>query len=69
MPMSPADRKAELVRHGRKITAIARELGVSISHVSLVVSGHRRSPLIERAVADAISRPVDQVFPCRKEAA
>lgn len=61
--MSPADRKAELVRNGQKMVRIARELGVSVSHVSLVVSGFRRNRRVEQAVADAIGKPLDGVFP------
>lgn len=62
MPMTPSDRKAELVRRRRTITEIAASLGVSIAHVSMVVSGQRRSARIEQAVADAVEKPVAEVF-------
>lgn len=60
--MTPNERKAELVRNGRTMADIARELGCSIAHVSHVVAGRRRAPEVERAVAVAIGRPVTMVF-------
>lgn len=62
MPMTPAERKAELVKNGTKIIDIAKALGVSQAHVSRVVKGERRSPTVEAAVADAIGKPVKKVF-------
>jgi lambda repressor-like predicted transcriptional regulator len=62
MPMSPNDRKAELVRKAQTMTDIARQLGVSVSHVAQVVAGKRRSPSVERAVSEAIGKPVERVF-------
>lgn len=62
MPMRPEDRRAELVRNGKTLADIARALGVTGPHVSQVVAGKRRSPRVERAVADAIGQPVDVVF-------
>lgn len=60
--MSPNERKAELVRRGIKMTDIARELGVTVQHVSSVVLGRDRSPRVEKAVASAIGKPVGRVF-------
>lgn len=61
--MLPAERKAELVRAGHTMAEIAQHLGVSISHVSQVVRGIRRSRTTEKAIADAIGREVADVFP------
>lgn len=62
MPMKPADRKAELVRRGKSISSVARELDVAASHVNQVVNDKRRSPRVEQAIAAAIEMPVDEVF-------
>lgn len=63
MPMAPIDRKIELMRSHTTMSQIARDLGVTVQHVSAVVGDKRRSPSIERAVADAIGRDVEDVFP------
>lgn len=63
MPMSPLDRKVALLRREKTVTEIANELGVTISHVSQVINGKRRSPRVEHAVAELIGKPVTQVFP------
>lgn len=62
MPMTPIERKVELLRAQVKMTDIARQLGVTIGHVSQVIAGNRRSPSVESAVADAIGKPVHRVF-------
>jgi hypothetical protein len=64
MPLSPLDRKVELLRAGVTMSEIARELDppVSPNHVSKVIAGERRSPRIERAIAEKIGIPVEQVF-------
>lgn len=63
MPMPALERKAELVRAGVTLSAIARKAGVSLSHVSEVMYGRRRSPRIEQAIADALKLDVSDVFP------
>lgn len=62
MPLSPLDRKAELVRRGISMSEIARRLGVTSQHVSSVVAGKRRSPRIEEEVARSIEKPAARVF-------
>jgi transcriptional regulator with XRE-family HTH domain len=69
MPMNPWDRKAELVRRRVKQSEIARQLGFSRAYVSDVIAGNRRSERVEAAVAEAIGRDVDKVFPPREQAA
>lgn len=66
MPMTGLDRKAELIRNSKRQSDIARALGVSSTAVSDVVSGRSRSARIEQAVAEAIGRPVEDVFPQRE---
>lgn len=63
MPIEPIDRKIELIRAGVSMAEIGRTLGVTKEHVSMVVGGKRRSPRVETAVADAIGKPVEDVFP------
>lgn len=63
MPMTPRERKAALVLRGIVMSDIARALDVAAAHVSLVVSGDRRSPRVEQAVADAIGLPIEDLFP------
>ncbi len=61
--MTSPEIKAELVRRERTMTAIAKSLKLTPSHVAQVVAGKRRSALVEQAVAEAIERPVRKVFP------
>ena len=44
---------------------IARQIGVSRVYVHDVLHGRRRSDRIEAAIAEAIGRPVAEVFPPR----
>lgn len=62
MTMTPRDRKAELMRKGTTLSAIAAQLDLTPSHVSQVNRRLRTSPLVEQAIADAIGKPVKQVF-------
>lgn len=43
--------------------AIANDLGLSVQHVSEVIAGRRRSARVEEAVARAIGKRVEDVFP------
>lgn len=68
MPLTPQDRKAELVRRGLTMSDVARQLDLSLNHVSKVIAGERRSPRVEQAIAELIQRPVHRVFPAAKAA-
>jgi lambda repressor-like predicted transcriptional regulator len=61
--MEPQDIKAELVRRKVKQADIARQVGHSAPFVNDVISRKRRSPAIEKAVAEAIGKPLKKVFP------
>ena len=65
MPMTRWDRKAELARRGVRQSDIARALDVSDTAVSDVVIGRSRSARIEQAIAAALGRAVEEVFPPR----
>lgn len=69
MPMTPFDRKVELMRRKVSQADIGRRTGFSQTYVHEVLKGTRRSPVIEAAVAELIGRPVDEVFPPRETAA
>ena len=62
MPMSGTERKAALVNAEVTMSAIAKELGVTPSHISQVVLGKKRSPRVERRIAKAIGKPIGDVF-------
>lgn len=66
MAMSRWERKAAL-RYGRA-KEIAEKLGLSESLVSQVLHGTKRHRDIEVAIARAIGRAVDDVFPPKDEA-
>ena len=65
--MKPNERKAAMMLAGVTGAAIARDLGCRGSHVSMVLNGGRRSARVEGAIAKAIGRPVEEVFPPRVE--
>jgi len=67
MPMTPRDRKAELVRAGVSQASIAAATGYSQAHVSDVLRGSRRNESIELAIATAIGCDVDAVFAPREQ--
>ena len=63
--MTSEEIKLELFKRRREITmaGIARNLGVTRQAVQVVVDRRQTSARIARAVADAIERPVYEVFP------
>lgn len=68
MPLDPLQRKAALVLYGVSQAEIARCSGVTATHVSDVLHGRRRSPRVERAIAEALGRPVEDLFPVQVQA-
>ncbi|HDZ10047.1 XRE family transcriptional regulator [Pseudohongiella sp.] len=52
-----------LGQHGYSLSRIAKLLDVQPSYVSLVVARKRRNHRVAIAIATAIERPVDSVFP------
>ena len=57
------DRKALLRARGRALKEFADRFGVSLGHVSRVVSGERRSPRLERAIARSLGLAMEEAFP------
>jgi DNA-binding XRE family transcriptional regulator len=56
-------RKVGLMRVGLTAADIARELGVSRQTVSLVLRDKVQSRRIQTAIANAIGKPVEHLFP------
>ncbi len=57
--------KAALSLRGRSLSAIARELQVAPTTISIVSRGFRRSRRIEAAIADELGCSVTQLWPDR----
>lgn len=56
-------RKMELRLNGTSLAALSRDLGVSKTTLSWVSLRKLSVPRVEQAIAEAIGRPVDEVFP------
>lgn len=69
MPLTAAERKA-MVRAKKGLQArVARKLGISEAHVSLVVSGEREaSDRVKKEIARRLKLPVEEVFPVEEPA-
>jgi hypothetical protein len=65
MALSPVERKAALLLAGVKYRDLAAKHGFSAAMISVVVNGRSRSDRVEAAIAQAIARPRDEVFPPR----
>lgn len=61
--MKASDIRAELVRRNITVTSIAKKTGVSTPAVSQVIYSVRGTHRIRQAIAEAIGRPVSEVFP------
>lgn len=60
--LNPKQRKALWKEKGGNLSAIAREAGVSVTHVRHVLGGTRRSPTIERMIAEVIGVEASEAF-------
>lgn len=63
--MSPVEIRISLIRAGIRQADIAKKTGVSRALISAVLCGLNRSLRAEQAIADAIGRPLSEVFPDR----
>jgi lambda repressor-like predicted transcriptional regulator len=61
--MKANDIRAELVRNNITIKSIAQGLGIAHPGVSQVISGLRKTKRIRQAIADAIGKPVTELWP------
>lgn len=64
--MHSADITAALRKRRSSQAAIARQLDISKSAVSQVVSGHQRSRRVQAAIAKATGQPVTKLWPTAK---
>ena len=55
--------RAELILRDITGLDIAKKLGISKQAVSAVVNGRTRSRVVRQAIAEAINKPVSEVFP------
>ena len=55
--------KAHLAMKGVTVTSIANGLGIAIPSVSQVISRAKNTRRVQKAIAKAIGKPVDEVFP------
>lgn len=55
--------KIDLLRVGASQSEIARGIGVSVSSVNDVITGRRNSSKIRAAIAKAIGKPVEKIWP------
>ncbi len=65
MALSPRERKAWLMMAGYSIASFAKHIQVSPALVSMVVNDHHRNEKVETALAVAIRKPLEEVFPPR----
>ncbi len=65
--MKPERIKYLLALRGITQQKIADMVGVSPPNVAAVISGERKTPHIQGAIAEAIDRPISQVFPKKKK--
>jgi len=61
--MTPIQIRAEMMLNNITVTAIARKLGVKQPTVSQVIYGVRPTLRIREAVATAIKKTVDEIWP------
>lgn len=55
--------KALIVLNGISISDIARQAKVSRQWVSMVVNGHKKSRRIRKAIASAVGKSVEELWP------
>lgn len=67
--MNNREIKALIVLQGISISAIARKVGVTRQWVSQVVNGHKPSKRIRKAIASALNKPVEDMWPDNNRAA
>lgn len=64
--MKPNDIRAELVRRNITVASIAEQVCTKRPNVSMVIHGSRLTPRICAAIAAAIGKPLEEVFPNTK---
>jgi lambda repressor-like predicted transcriptional regulator len=65
--MTPTQIKAHLEQRGTSLANVSRQLNVSKAAISSVAKGRVVSRRIEHAIAEALDKPLWEVFPGRYE--
>jgi predicted transcriptional regulator len=61
--MKPNEIRAELVLRKITLVSIAKKLGIAVPSVSQVLVRKRTTAYVREAIAEAINKPVSEVFP------
>jgi len=61
--MTPIEIKIELLRVGVNQNQIAKKVGTAPTLVSQVIYGIRPTRRVRQAIADAIGKPIEQLWP------
>lgn len=67
--MSTREIKALMILKGITSVDIARKTGVSATWISLVLNGRKPSKRIRKAIAQAVGKPVEELWPNNNRAA
>ena len=62
MRLTPTDLRILLLRRGRSVASIARQLGITREQVSQVLRGVRTTAYIRQAIADAVDLSYSTVW-------
>lgn len=66
--MNNLEIKALIMLSGKTISSIAREARVTREWVSKVINRQRKSPRVQKAVADAVGKSVKELWPGKDKA-
>jgi lambda repressor-like predicted transcriptional regulator len=65
--MKPNEIKAELIKFNITGAEIAKKAGCSKQYVSAIIHRSRTNSAIELIIAEAVGKPIDEVFPPTKQ--
>lgn len=61
--MNPIEIKILMIRAGITQADIGRKLGLSRAFINQVVLGHRPTKQVKQAIAEAVGKPVEDLWP------
>ncbi len=67
--MTEKNIKILMIRKDVRAVDIARKEGVHPSLITNIIKGRKKSERIQRAIANAVDKPVEKLFPPKKKAA
>ena len=65
--MKPVEIKILMMRARVTQATIAKEHGVTIGFVNQIISGYRHTRYIQEAIAKALGKPVEKLWPTRSK--